>query len=175
MYHRCVERRLRRVVHLVLGLCAIVVVVAKLPGRRVYADANNCAGYGLATLGMTEHRHHECTPSYTKLVRTEPAGGWAAIVFAVAVALGAGIVHRKPTRAKSIAWLVWTVLAAAGTAAMSFDLSFFDDVVLLWPTHVLRFAVGMLLVLTVLATPIIVIASRATDSSAIARSRSRNP
>lgn len=180
MYHRCVERpglerRLRRVVHLVLGLCVILVVVAKLPGRRVYTDANGCPGF--ETLAMTEHRDVECTPSYTKLVRTEPAGGWAAIVLAVAVALGAGIVHLKPTRATAIAWVVWTVLAATGTAAMSFELSFLDDAVLLWPTYVLRFAAGMLLVLTVLATPIIVIATRerATGSSAIARRRSRSP
>ena len=56
------------------------------------------------------------------------------------------------------------------------ELSFFDDVVLLWPTYVLRFAAGMLLVLTVLATPIVVIATRErpSDSSAIARRRSRS-
>jgi hypothetical protein len=96
---------------------------------------------------------------------------------AVAIALGAGIVYRKPTRAKAILWVVWTALAAAGTAAMSFELSFFDDVVLLWPTYVLRFSAGMLLVFVLIATPIVVIASRAraSDSSAVARRRSRSP
>jgi hypothetical protein len=171
------ERRLRRVVHLVLALCAVVVVVAKLPGRHVYADANNCFGSALASLGTTEHHHDECTPSYTRLLRTEEAGGWAAIVFAVAVALGAGIVHRKPTRAKAVAWIVWTALAGVGAAVMSFELNFFDHVVTLWPTHVLAFALGMLLVFVLIAVPIIAIATRerVSDSSAIARSRSRNP
>lgn len=182
MYDRCVDRprlarRLRRVVHLVLALCVILVVVANLPGRRIYADANNCFGNGLASLGMTESHHFECTPSYTKLARTEPAGGWAAILLALAIALGAGIVHHRPRRITAIAWVVWTVLAAAGTAAMSFHLSLFDHIVTLWPGHVLAFAVGMLFVLVLLATPIIVIATRErpSDSTAIARNRSRSP
>lgn len=171
------ERRLRRIAHLVLALCVIVVAVAKLPGRRVYADANDCFANAVASLVTTEHHHEHCTPSYTKLERTEQAGGWAAIVFAVAVALGAGILHRRPTRATAIAWVVWTGLAGVGAAVMSFQLSLFDHVVSLWPTHVLAFALGMLLVFVLLATPVIVIATRerVSDSSAIARSRSRSP
>lgn len=151
--------------------------MAKLPGRRIYADANNCFGYGLASLGMTEHHHVECTPSYTELRGTEEAGGWYAILFAGAVALGAGIVHRKPTRATAFAWVVWTALAAAGAFVLSFELNLFDHVVNLWPTHVLAFAFGMVLVLVLIAAPIIVIATRerATGSSAIARRRSRSP
>jgi hypothetical protein len=36
-------RRLRRIVHLVLAVCVVVLIVAMLPGRRVYTDANNCS------------------------------------------------------------------------------------------------------------------------------------
>ncbi len=45
-YTRCVlARRMRRIVHLVLALCAVIAAVAMLPGRRVYSDTNNCLGY----------------------------------------------------------------------------------------------------------------------------------
>jgi hypothetical protein len=171
------ERRLRGVVHLVLALCMVIAFVAKLSGWRIYVDSNNCVGNGLEGLANTESRPHHCTPSYDRLDHTDEAGGWAAIVFVIAVAIGGGIVYLKPTRATAITWVVWTVLAASGAAAMSVHLNLFDDAVELWPSHVLVFAAGVMLVLIVIATPIILIATRETPtgSSAIARRRSRNP
>src|SRR5690348_1057063 len=129
MYHRCVERRLRRIVHLVLGLSVVVVALAFLPGRRVYADANNCIGNALASFGMMEHHHEECAPSYTELVATRPAGGSFALVFVAAVAIGAGIVYRRPERWTAWLWAIWTVAAGIGAWLMtSFDLNLFDHV-----------------------------------------------
>ncbi|MBV8756264.1 MAG: hypothetical protein JO257_03245, partial [Deltaproteobacteria bacterium] len=119
-------RRLRRIVHLVLALCAVIVVLAMLPGRRVYSDANNCFGNGLASLGMTESREHHCEPSYTKLERTEPAGGWPAIVIACAVALAAGILYRKPKRSTALLFWLWSALTTGIAFALTIDFDFFD-------------------------------------------------
>ena len=150
-----------------LALCAVIVIVAMLPGRRVYADASNCAGEGLARLANTEARGGSCTPSYTKIKRTDAAGGWLAIVLAVSVALGASIVHGRPGRANAIGWAVWTALVSVVIVLRSIDfLDFFEHVDILWTSHVLAFAAGMMLVLVLLAVPIVVIATRerASDS-----------
>ena len=155
-----------------LALCVVVLIFAKLPGRRIYDDANNCFGNGLAELANTESHGGHCTPSYTKLRATEAAGGWRAIFFAVAVALGAGIVHRRPTRANAVGWAIWTVLAGAAVAGLLIDLDFFGDVeVLLWTAHVLTFALGTIFVLVLIATPIVTFATRERPSDSLPAAR----
>lgn len=142
-----------------LALCAVVVIVAMLPGRRVYSDANNCVGLGLASLGMTEHHGGHCEPSYTKVERTEPAGGWPAIVVACVVALAAGILYRKPKRSTALLFWLWCGLSIGLAMALTIDFSFFDHVVTLWPQELLGFVFGMIGVL-VFAAPIVAFATR---------------
>jgi hypothetical protein len=159
-------RRLRRIVHLVLALCVVVVIVAMLPGQRVYSDANNCFGYALASFGNTEHHQIDCTPSYTKLERTDPAGGWPAIGLVVAIAIGAGVLHRRPRRSTAVLFSLWCLLSAAGVFAMTFQLDLFDHVETLWPEAVLGFAFGMIGVL-VLAAPIVAFITREKPSDSL--------
>ena len=142
-----------------LALCAVVVIVAMLPGRHVYSDANNCFGIGIASLGMTESHGGHCEPSYTKLERTEPAGGWPAIVIACAVALAAGILYRKPKRSVAVLFWLWCGLTTGLAIALTIDFDFFDHVVTLWPEKLLAFAFGTIGVL-VFAAPIVAFATR---------------
>jgi hypothetical protein len=153
-------RRLRRIVHLVLALGLVAAVLGFFPGSRVYDDANNCFGRALASLGMTEPRHDDCTASYTKLKAIQPAGGWPVVGFVLAVALGGAIVHRKPRRAYAFAWTIWTGLIAVALIFVMFDLHIFEHVVILWPTRVVQFAIGTLLVLVMLATPLVALVTR---------------
>jgi hypothetical protein len=163
-------RRLRRIVHLVLGLCVVIVVVAMLPGRRVYSDANHCLGYALASFGNTEHHQVDCTPSYTTLERTEPAGGWPAIGTALAIAIGAAILYRKPERRIAMLFWLWSALSCASIIALTFQLDLFEHVELLWPAHVIGFALGMLAIL-VFAAPVVALVTREkpSDSLPVAR------
>lgn len=179
MYDRCVTtlaRRLRRIVHLVLALSIVVAALAFLPGERVYEETNGCFGQALASLGTTEHLHPDCTPAY-RLDRTEPAGGAMVILLVAAIALGAGIVYRRPTRWTAWLWVVWSVAATIGMFMMSFELRLFEHVETLWAAHVLRFALGMIGVLVVIATPVVATFTRerATGSLPSATDRSRNP
>lgn len=163
-------RRLRRLTEIALVLSAVLAVAAKLPGRRVYDDANDCFGAALGSFASTEHSSYVCVPSYTKLVGTEDAGGWPMVLLAVAVALGAAILHRFPGRANALAYWVWCGLAGTGVAFMSFDLDLFSHVEILWPERVLGFALGMLAIL-VFATPIVAALTREkpSDSLPVAR------
>lgn len=154
-----------------LALCVVVLIVAMLPGRRVYSDANNCVGNGLAELANTEAHGGSCTSSYTKIVRTEAAGGWLAIVAAVSVVFGGLLVRDRPGRASAIGWAMWTALISVLLLMHSTDfLDFFDHVELLWASHVLAFATGMMLVLVLVGVPVVVIATRErpTDSLPVA-------
>ena len=166
-------RRLRRLTEIALALTVVLVVVAKLPGRRVYDDANNCFGFVMGSMASTEHTTFTCTPSYTKLVGTEEAGGWAVVILAAAVALGAAILHRFPGRANAVAFWVWSGLAGTGVAFMTFDLDLFSHVEILWPEHVLGFALGMLAVV-VFVTPVVAAVTREkpSDSLPVARGSS---
>lgn len=152
--------------HLVLPVCLVIAVVAMLPGRRIYSDTNHCFGNGLASLASTEHHGDSCTPSYTTLERTEPAGGWPAVALAIAIAIGAAILYRKPRRSFAVVFWLWSTLPAVGLVAMTFDLDFFDRVVVLWPEHVLGFAGGMLGVL-VIAAPILAFLTRDPPSDSL--------
>ena len=147
-----------------LVLCVAVLPLALLPGRRILDDANNCGGNGLAALANTESHGGHCTPSYTKVRDTETAGGWRAIIFAIAVALGAGIVENKPRRANAIGWAVWTALAGVLVVGLMVDLDFFSQVEVLWPSRVVSFALGTILVLVLIATPIVVLVTRESPS-----------
>jgi hypothetical protein len=162
-------RRLRRIVHLVLASCLVVAVLAMLPGRRVYGDANNCLGYALASLGTTEHHDVACTPSFTRLERTEPAGGWPALGTALAIAIGAALLYSRPDRKIALLFWAWSALSGASIVALSFQLDLFTHVELLWPEHVLGFALGMLAIL-VFAAPIVALVTRepATGSLPVA-------
>lgn len=155
-----------------LALCVVIVILAKLPGRQIYADANHCFGEGLAGLANTEEHAGSCTPSYTKIVRTEPAGGWLAIVLAVSVALPALLVRDRPGRASAIGWAVWTAVVSIVLVVQSLAvLVIFDRGELLWAAHVLAFAAGMMLVLVLLAVPIVVIATRERPSDSLPAAR----
>lgn len=169
-------RRLRRIIHLVLALGLVAAVIGFFPGERIYDDANNCFGQALASLGVTEHHHDDCTPAYTKLVATQGAGDWPVLGFVLAVALGGAIVYRKPRRSYALAWTIWTGLMAVALIFVMFDLHVFEHVVILWPTHVVQFAIGMLLVLVMIATPVIALVTREPSGSlptATGRSDSR--
>ena len=168
-------RRLRRLTEIALALSVVLVVVAKLPGRRVYDDANDCFGAALGSFATTEHSSYVCVPSYTKLVGTEDAGGWPVVLLAVAVALGAAILHRFPGRANALAYWVWCGLAGTGVAFMTFDLDLFSHVEILWPERVLGFALGMLAIL-VFVTPFIAAVTREkpSDSLPVARGSTGN-
>ena len=135
---------------------AITVILAVLPGRHVYADANNCFA-GLGTRSPTDPARPATRTSYAPRLR---AAG-STIPFAVSVALGAGVVHRKPRRATAIGWAVWTALASIVIVLRSIDfLDFFDPVQLTWASHALAFAAGMMLVLVLLAIPIVIAFTR---------------
>ena len=149
-----------------LGLCIVIAIVAMLPGRRVYGDANNCFGYAIASLGNTEHHEDHCTPSYTQLERTDPAGGWPAFGTALAVAIGAAILYRKPERKIAMLFSLWSALSCASIIALSLQLDLFDHVVLLWPARVLGFALGMLAIL-VFAAPIVALVTRESPSDSL--------
>ncbi|MEO6774824.1 MAG: hypothetical protein ABI467_17750 [Kofleriaceae bacterium] len=153
-------RRLRRIVHLVLALGVVLVAITFLPGRRVYDDANNCLGRAFAGFATTEHRHDDCSPSYTELKATEPAGGWPLVGFAIVVAIGAGLVHRRPRRRYAWAWVASTALAAVALFVTTFELHFFEYVETLWPAAVLDIALGTILVLVLLAAPAAALLSR---------------
>jgi hypothetical protein len=157
-------------VHLVLGLCVVTVIVALLPGRRIYDDANNCFRNGLAELANTESHGGHCEPSYTRVRETRSAGGWSAIFFVVAVALGAGMVLGRPTRASAIGFAIWTALISAAIALFNFQI-FGDVEVRLWPSHVLTFAVGTLLVLVLIAAPLVAFVTRERSSDSLPAAR----
>jgi hypothetical protein len=166
---------LRRLTEIALVLAGVLGVVAKLPGRRVYDDANDCFGAALGSFASTEHASYVCVPSYTKLVGTEDAGGWPLVLLAVAVALGAAILHRFPGRTNALAYWVWCGLAGTGVAVMTFDLDLFNHVEILWPERVLGFALGMLAII-VFVTPIVAAVTReqASDSLPVARGSTGN-
>ena len=156
-------------------LSAVLAVMSKVPGRRVFDDANDCFGAALGSFASTEHSSYVCVPSYTKLVGTEDAGGWPGVLFAVAVALGAAILHRFPGRANALAYWVWCGLAGSGAAFMSFDLDLFSHVEILWPERVLGFTGGMLAII-VFVTPFVAAVTREkpSDSLPVARDSTGN-
>jgi len=174
-YNRCVDRprltrRLRRLTEIALALSVVLAAMAKLPGHRVYDDANDCFGAAMGSLASTEHSSYVCVPSYTKLVGTEDAGGWPIVLLAVAVALGAAILHRFPGRTNAVAYWVWCGLAGTGAVFMSLDFDLFSHIEILWPERVLGFALGMLAIV-VLVTPFIAAVTREkpSDSLPVAR------
>lgn len=143
---------------LILG--GVAAVIGFFPGERIYDDANHCWIRGQESLGTTGHYDENCTPSYTKLRETHPAGGWPVVGFVLAVALGAAIVCRKPRRAYALAWTIWTGLSALALILVMSDFHSFDNVVIVWPTYVTQFAIGMLLVLVMGATPLVAVFTR---------------
>lgn len=156
---------------LILGVVAAV--IGLFPGERIYDDANNCWVRGQESLGTTGHYDDNCTPSYTKLRETHPAGGWPVLGFVLAVAIGAAIVYRTPRRAHAFAWTIWSGLSAVALIFVMFDFHSFDNVVILWPTYVTEFSIGMLLVLVMGATPLVAVFTREPrDSLPVATDRS---
>ena len=156
-----------------LAIGLVAAVIGLFPGTRVYDDANDCFGRALAGLATTEHHHDDCTPAYTVLKATQPAGGWPVVGFVLAVALGGAIVYRKPRRAYAFAWTIWSGLSAVALIFVMFDFHLFEHVVILWPTYVTQFAIGMLLVLVMVATPLVAVLTREPrDSLPVATDRS---
>lgn len=165
-------RRFRRIVQLCVVLAILACIAGMLPGSRAYEDANNCAGEALGSLGLTEHHHIDCTPSYTHLVAEEPAGGFR-LVLALAVFLIPGLVgYRKPRGVYAVVWPLWFIGEACAIFAMSFELRLFQHVVVLWPLHAVEILVGTILVLACIGAPIAALVSRPSDSLPRATDRS---
>lgn len=136
-------RRLRRIVHLVLPIGLVVAIVGQLPAYRMY--------FGDAFLG------------------TQTAGGgWLILFLGIALA-PAAIVYRDPRRRWAWVWAGWTLPSGFMVAGVSFGMSLFEHPVPLWPAQVVRFGVGTILVLVVIAAPIVALVSRGTDEPARTR------
>lgn len=133
-------RRLRRIVQLVVPLAAVTAVVGLLPGYRMYFDG-------------------------TFLHETTAGGGWLVLFLAVALA-PAAVVYRDPRRRWAWVWAGWTLPAGFMILAVSFGFNIFQEARPLWPAHVVRFGVGTILVLVVLAVPAIALFSRGSDDPA---------
>lgn len=136
-------RRLRRVVQLVVPTAIVTGVAGLLPGYEMY-------------FGDT-HLHTETA-----------GGGWLILFLALALA-PAAVVYRDPRRRWAWIWAGWTLPSGFLVMAVSFGFKIFERAVPLWPAHVVRFGVGTILVLLVIAVPLIALASRGSDEAAPSR------
>lgn len=133
-------RRLRRIVHLVAPIAVVVAIVGQLPAYNMYF-------------------------SDTFLGTRTAGGGWLILFLGLALA-PAAIVYRDPRRRWAWIWAAWTVPSGFLVLAVSFGISLFQHAVPLWPAQVVRFGVGIILVLLVIAVPIIALLSRGSDDAA---------
>jgi hypothetical protein len=121
-----------------LGMLAFV--AGFLPGRDIYADANDCVGHAFATaFSWHEGGHHasECTRRFV-LVATESAGGWWLAALLAPILLGAVAVWRRPRTIVAVAWILLSYAAAVAVFMATFDLDLFAEkhVLLRWPAYV---------------------------------------
>lgn len=158
-------RALTRSAWLVLGLCAVALILGSVPGVEIHRDTSNCAGRALGALFTMHHdRSAPCTASYV-YDHTSPAGGGALWAALAPVVLGALLVRRRPRPALALAWALAGVVAAVVVLIVTFDLDIFGETheVALWPAQVMGVAVvGIygVLALILVGLPLVLIARR---------------
>lgn len=154
---------LRWIAGLVLGLCALAVLVGFIPGIDVFEDKNDCIGRALAR-AFSWHGGGDHSPCERNdvLLRTEAAGGWPLLVSLVPVALGALALRRWPKLWIAALWPLLLIVAAAIFFAFTFELDLFSPIreVPRWPAHLLAVvvvAIAVVLAVVLLVTPIVAI------------------
>jgi hypothetical protein len=156
--------RLRRLIQVIAVVGVVLVGIGLLPGVEVYDDESNCLGYALGSLGMTEHHHIDCTPSYTKLREIRIAGGRALAGYVVMLLAPAMLLYRRPSAPWAWAWLAWGISSlVAGIAlwvVVDFHLDLFSHTRRLWPSYVVGGGVLAIQGLLLVGVPVAVLRSR---------------
>jgi hypothetical protein len=165
-------QRLRAFVIVIAMLGAVTAVIAQLPGERVYDDEANCFGNGLVGIFTTEHHSTACTPSYTRLAVTRPAGGIPLALCLVIMLTPAFAVWRSPTRRAALRWIAWTVLSSLACSVAMFAVEFHLDIFMRtieeWPQQAVFAMTAATIALLLVVLPLILATSKLP---AIARAR----
>ena len=152
---------LRRLVVGVAALACVLLAVGWLPGPRVYEDLNRCFATTLAALGNTEHRLTSCTPAFTFLHATYPAGGELRLALYLLVVLApAWPVYRDPDARNAWAWfaaaIAGSVVSGNLLCWLELDFDFLSRTVTLWPARVVELGVATIQVLLLLGLPVMI-------------------
>ena len=149
---------------IVLGLCAVALILGSVPGVDVQARSSDCLGQAFAGLGDMHYRSrdHECVPTFVH-DHTESAGGFPLWMALGPVVLGALYVRRRPYPGVALACAGIGLVAAAVTVAMTLEIDVFGTKhrVDLWPAQVMSVAIAAIvgaLVLALVSMPAVLIA-----------------
>ena len=136
------ERRVRRLIGLVMLLAVLAAVFGILPNG---AD-------------LLDHSFKHDTDTWTG--RTTSAGGWSLAGWAVVLLFAGSWAREQPSRGSGIAWIIASVVIdiAAGVAWVMEHFTL-DTWRLRWPGHLTAACAGSTLVLVFVALPIVLVTS----------------
>ncbi len=144
--------RLRSLFRLMLGIAAVISVIAFLPGLAMYDDANHCRDLP------------HCEPAYTVLAHSWSAGGPFVLAFLLVVLAPIGLAYRVPERRPLRAWIAWICLGPLLIGMLSLGIAYHGSQRVrfetLWPQHVVLLGLGVLAVLLLAVLPLVLATTR---------------